>query len=66
MVVEQNFQTDCTTDNAHSKHTSDRQHCFEVDCAKCRFKDSSHPGKATGVKVTLCAIYILTNEHNTT
>jgi len=66
MVVEQNFQTECTTDNAHSKHTGDSQQCFEADCTKCRFNASSHPGKATGVKVTQHAIYILTNEHNTT
>lgn len=51
MVEGQNFQIECTTDNAHSKHTSDRKQCFEADCIKCRFKDSSHPRKATGVKV---------------
>ena len=37
MVVEQNFQTECTTDNAHSTHTGVSQWCFEADCAKCRY-----------------------------
>jgi len=37
MVVGQNFQIECTTDNAHSKHTSDRKQCFEADCIKCRY-----------------------------
>ena len=35
MAVEQNFQTECTIDNAHSTHTSVSQRCFEADCAKC-------------------------------